>query len=164
MNKFERVTLTAADVNGSHVIPNTIGKRIPGTYLKIHGGDWVSPLDYLVVCPNCGNEETYWDMVTFCEECKIRFNTTENMPYRIVSPTVNSAPRQSMDISSGFGIGGAGSDDYSMATEREQFAPQFSKHKSSGQLWEPCSRHGCDNEPVCLDCRYCLDKHCHCRE
>ncbi len=70
---------------------------------------------------------------------------------------------ESMDISSGFGIGGTGSDDYSMATEGERFAPQFSSHKSSGQLWQLCAKRGCDNEPVCLDCEYC-DRHCHCGE
>jgi len=68
----------------------------------------------------------------------------------------------SMDISSGFGIGGAGSDDYNMATEAERPAPQFSQRKSTGQLWEPCSQRGCDNEPSCLDCGYCLDNHCRC--
>jgi hypothetical protein len=68
----------------------------------------------------------------------------------------------SMDISSGLGIGGAGSDDYNMATEGERYSPQFSSRKSSGQLWEPCARRGCDNEPSCLDCGYCLDKHCQC--
>jgi len=30
-----------------------------------------------------------------------------------------------------------------------------------GQLWEPCNRRGCDNEPVCLDCGYC-ERHCGC--
>lgn len=74
--------------------------------------------------------------------------------------------QSSMDVESGLGIGGAGSDDYSVATQTqsESFAPQYSKHKSSGQLWEPCSKRGCDNEPVCMDCGYCLDKHCHCGE
>jgi hypothetical protein len=66
------------------------------------------------------------------------------------------------EITSGLGIGGHGSDDYSMATEGERPAPQFSTRKSSGQLWEPCARRGCDNEPSCLDCGYCLDTHCHC--
>ena len=70
---------------------------------------------------------------------------------------------QSMDISSGFGIGGAGSDDYNIHTETDSFAPQFSKRKSSGQLWQPCNRRGCNNEPVCLDCEYC-DDHCQCGE
>jgi hypothetical protein len=42
--------------------------------------------------------------------------------------------------------------------------PQPSPRKSSGQLWEPCAKRGCDNEPSCLDCGYCLDKHCHCGE
>ena len=70
---------------------------------------------------------------------------------------------QSMDISSGLGIGGIGSDDYNIHTETDSFAPQFSKRKPSGQLWQPCDRRGCDNEPVCLDCEYC-DDHCHCGE
>lgn len=67
------------------------------------------------------------------------------------------------EITSGLGIGGAGSDDYNLTTEAEQFTPQFSKHKSRGQLWQPCAKRGCDNEPVCLDCEYC-DAHCHCGE
>ncbi len=66
------------------------------------------------------------------------------------------------EITSGLGIGGVGSDDYSMATEGERPMPQFSTRKSSGQLWEPCAKRGCDNEPSCLDCGYCLDRHCHC--
>lgn len=70
---------------------------------------------------------------------------------------------QSMDISSGLGIGGAGSDDFNIHTETDSFVPQFSKRKSSGQLWQPCNRRGCDNEPVCLDCEYC-DDHCRCGE
>ena len=74
----------------------------------------------------------------------------------------NAQPKQIYsEISSGLGIGGVGSDDYSMATEAEQNAPEFSKHKSSGQLWQPCAKRGCDEEPVCLDCEYC-DKHCRC--
>lgn len=68
------------------------------------------------------------------------------------------------DITSGLGIGGYGSDDYSMATENVTSGPQFSHRKSSGQLWEPCAKRGCNNEPSCLDCGYCLDKHCHCGE
>ena len=32
----------------------------------------------------------------------------------------------------------------------------------SGQLWEPCKRHGCENEPSCLDCGGCQGKHCDC--
>jgi hypothetical protein len=82
-------------------------------------------------------------------------------PENELTPHIENQP-QSMDIASGFGIGGAGSEDYSMATEAETFAPQFSKRKSSGQLWEPCARRGCGNEPSCLDCGYCLDTHCHC--
>lgn len=70
---------------------------------------------------------------------------------------------QSMDISSGLGIGGLGSDDFNIHTETDSFAPQFSKRKSRGQLWQPCAKRGCDNKPVCLDCEYC-DDHCHCGE
>lgn len=69
------------------------------------------------------------------------------------------------EISSGFGIGGVGSDDYNMGTEiDDDDPPVFNKHSSSGQLWEPCPKRGCDNEPVCLDCGLCLDKHCKCGE
>lgn len=31
-----------------------------------------------------------------------------------------------------------------------------------GQLWQPCEVQGCDNEPVCMNCMKCQDKHCHC--
>lgn len=31
-----------------------------------------------------------------------------------------------------------------------------------GQLWQPCEYPGCDNEPVCLNCMMCEDKHCNC--
>lgn len=31
-----------------------------------------------------------------------------------------------------------------------------------GQLWQPCEKHGCDNEPVCMNCMMCQDEHCHC--
>lgn len=31
-----------------------------------------------------------------------------------------------------------------------------------GQLWQPCEEPGCDNEPVCLNCMKCQEKHCHC--
>ena len=31
----------------------------------------------------------------------------------------------------------------------------------NGQLWEPCSKRGCDTEPVCMDCGYC-ERHCTC--
>lgn len=76
----------------------------------------------------------------------------------------HSPAMQINDISSGFGIGGIGSDDYNMGTEIETDSPVFSKRGSSGQLWEPCPKRGCDNEPVCLDCGLCLDKHCGCGE
>lgn len=32
----------------------------------------------------------------------------------------------------------------------------------SGQLWQPCNRRGCKNEPSCLDCEGCQEKHCTC--
>lgn len=75
-----------------------------------------------------------------------------------------SSERQSMDISSGLGIGGHGSDDHNLWSEPQISSPQFSAHKSSGQLWQPCANRGCDNEPVCLDCEYCIDRHCRCGE
>lgn len=31
-----------------------------------------------------------------------------------------------------------------------------------GQLWQPCKRSGCDNEPVCMNCMMCEEKHCSC--
>lgn len=31
-----------------------------------------------------------------------------------------------------------------------------------GQLWQPCERAGCDNEPVCMNCMMCEELHCHC--
>lgn len=31
-----------------------------------------------------------------------------------------------------------------------------------GQLWQPCEYRGCDNEPVCMNCMMCEEKHCHC--
>jgi hypothetical protein len=31
-----------------------------------------------------------------------------------------------------------------------------------GQLWQPCEHRGCDNEPVCMNCMMCQEKHCHC--
>lgn len=32
-----------------------------------------------------------------------------------------------------------------------------------GQLWQECSRAGCDTEPVCVDCERC-DQHCRCSQ
>lgn len=31
-----------------------------------------------------------------------------------------------------------------------------------GQLWQPCEHSGCNNEPVCMNCMMCEEKHCHC--
>lgn len=31
----------------------------------------------------------------------------------------------------------------------------------NGQLWEPCSKRGCETEPVCMDCGHC-ERHCTC--
>lgn len=65
------------------------------------------------------------------------------------------------DITSGLGIGGAGSDDYNINTE--QPTPHIPTGKprrnGGGQLWEPCPR--CGEEPVHVDCGYC-DRHCQC--
>lgn len=33
-----------------------------------------------------------------------------------------------------------------------------------GQLWQPCEVRGCDNEPVCMNCMRCEEKHCHCSD
>lgn len=33
-----------------------------------------------------------------------------------------------------------------------------------GQLWQPCEVAGCDNEPVCMNCMCCEEKHCHCHD
>jgi hypothetical protein len=69
---------------------------------------------------------------------------------------------------SGLGIGGAGRHDLNAETaeliargqvhvvERKRRGPM-----PHGQLWEPCSKRGCEREPVCLDCGYC-ERHCEC--
>lgn len=31
-----------------------------------------------------------------------------------------------------------------------------------GQLWQPCESPGCQNEPVCINCLQCQERHCHC--
>jgi hypothetical protein len=31
-----------------------------------------------------------------------------------------------------------------------------------GQLWQPCEHPGCNNEPVCMNCMMCEEKHCNC--
>ena len=31
-----------------------------------------------------------------------------------------------------------------------------------GQLWQPCERPGCDNEPACMNCLCCEEEHCEC--
>lgn len=71
------------------------------------------------------------------------------------------AKPQSMDIESGLGIGGVGSDDYSIHTETPvSYASKTTGRKMArGQLWEPCPR--CGTEPVCVDCGYCKT-HCKC--
>lgn len=33
-----------------------------------------------------------------------------------------------------------------------------------GQLWQPCEAPGCNNEPVCMNCMRCQERHCHCFE
>ncbi len=66
------------------------------------------------------------------------------------------------EITSGLGIGGHGSDDYNMATERDNDnAPQFGRY--GGQLWQECDVPGCHNEPVCATCLRCEKTHCHCQ-
>lgn len=35
-------------------------------------------------------------------------------------------------------------------------------HTPRGQLWQPCRRRDCDNEPVCMNCMLCEDEHCRC--
>ena len=40
--------------------------------------------------------------------------------------------------------------------EREKRGPL-----PNGELWEPCEKWGCDNEPVCVNCFYC-ERHCTC--
>ena len=69
---------------------------------------------------------------------------------------------------SGLGIGGAGGHDLDAETAelvaRGEMAPreyQRTGPMPHGQLWEECSRRGCDNEPVCVDCLYC-EEHCRC--
>lgn len=71
------------------------------------------------------------------------------------------------EITSGLGIGGAGQ--HSLAGEMQEMiatgeiriADRPKRRGSSGQLWEPCARRGCENEPVCVDCGYC-NRHCNC--
>lgn len=31
-----------------------------------------------------------------------------------------------------------------------------------GQLWQSCEEPGCENEPVCMNCLKCQERHCHC--
>jgi len=48
---------------------------------------------------------------------------------------------------------------------QKQLAAQYRKRTGSipkGQLWQPCACRGCDNEPVCMNCLMCQEKHCHC--
>lgn len=67
---------------------------------------------------------------------------------------------ESMDISSGFGISGAGSDDYSMATERDVMIVN-----NAGCQWKHGTRYDEDceccgrNGEVCNDCGCC--ERCH---
>ncbi len=68
---------------------------------------------------------------------------------------------QSMDISSGFGIGGAGSDDYSMATEGDSIAAnnigcQWKHGTRYEERCENCSRNSFE---ICNDCGCC--ERCH---
>lgn len=64
------------------------------------------------------------------------------------------------EITSGFGIGGYGSDDHGMALEHDHHIPIGKRTPNGGgQLWEPCPI--CGEDPVHLDCGYC-DKHCRC--
>lgn len=64
------------------------------------------------------------------------------------------------DITSGLGIGGAGSDDYNIHTERDcgSSATGNRGRHHRVQLWEECPR--CGIEPV-GDCGYC-ERHCRC--
>lgn len=73
-----------------------------------------------------------------------------------------------MDFDKGLGIGGAGRHDPD--AEMQELIARGEMHIEQrqrrgpmphGQLWEPCNRRGCDNEPVCLDCGYC-ERHCGC--
>ena len=162
-HKFNRVDVTQemidTKINGLHPFVHK-----PGVYVEILDGagkPWLMNEhkhdpgnSCIIICPHCNSEyvnnSAYADARDFCPYCK-----QERVRH------VQTAKHA--DISGGLGIGGAGSDDYNIHTETDSFAPQFSSHKSSGQLWQPCDRRGCDNEPVCLDCEYC-DDHCHCGE
>lgn len=69
---------------------------------------------------------------------------------------------------SGLGIGGAGRHDLDAETAeliaRGKLRPVKRERRGpmpNGQLWEPCGKWGCDDEPVCLDCGLCED-HCEC--
>ena len=69
---------------------------------------------------------------------------------------------------SGLGIGGAGR--HNLDDEQAELIAsgklQIVEHERigpmpNGQLWEPCSKWDCDDEPVCVDCLYC-ERHCKC--
>lgn len=171
--KLERVTITQEQINatpalrvgGGRTWHYLNGASAPGEYVAYQDGagkTWYTNEKSVLTCPQCGHEQIYWDLKTRCNQCGHWYNSYWNKP-DMLALRERTVSRQHQDITSGLGIGGAGSDDYNMATEAEQFAPQFSKHKSRGQLWQPCAHRGCDNEPVCLDCEYC-DEHCHCGE
>lgn len=41
------------------------------------------------------------------------------------------------------------------------FGKSWSEKVLAGQLWQPCDKRGCDNEPVCVHCEKC-SAHCTC--
>jgi hypothetical protein len=100
---------------------------------------------------------SYPDWKTAREEL-IRLNAA---PRPEPTPTAKSRTWESMDIDSGLGIGGIGSDDYNIHTETEpmNIVTGHSRSNGGGQLWEDCPR--CGRQPVHLDCGYC-DRHCRC--
>jgi len=65
----------------------------------------------------------------------------------------------SMDISSGLGIGGVGSDDFNLYTEQPTTSDVVSHHEWGGTRYdEACARCGKITE-ICNDCELCEDCH-----
>lgn len=51
------------------------------------------------------------------------------------------------------------------ATIQSALAKQYRESTGEipvGQLWQPCSIYGCNNEPVCMNCMTCQEVHCTC--
>jgi len=161
--KFDRVSVTQ-EMIGSGSRLGLYPHSKPGIYVEIPDGDgkiwlYVENPPYgscIITCPHCGSEFVnnflYADSPAICPYCgKERATVTV------------AAPVEFADISSGLGIGGAGSDDYNIHTETDCPTPTVFG-KRSGQLWQECEKPGCHNEPVCATCFMCEARHCHCAD